>query len=181
MGSETYRIAFLERQLAPARPAAFGVSAAADFVAKAWERRPINMRVEGMGTLGACKFASLFAVGVFGGKMQGNFHHQWAVTPDHGVVDLTCFGPLWTPAARRLEAVKLVKRYSEAVGYQIVSDDPERLVYGNGWFNHPPVTPDGLFTHDEKFWGNKDHASDLESCMDTVMKWLTEFDPSRWH
>ena len=37
----------------------------------------------------ACKFASLFAQQIFGGKIQGNWHHQYNVLPDGKVLDLT--------------------------------------------------------------------------------------------
>lgn len=40
----------------------------------------------------ACKFCSMFALKVFGGTMQGNYDHQWSVTEQDEVIDLTDSG-----------------------------------------------------------------------------------------
>lgn len=37
----------------------------------------------------ACKFVSLFAQRVFGGKIRGNWHHQYLFLPGNQILDLT--------------------------------------------------------------------------------------------
>ena len=37
----------------------------------------------------ACKFVSRFAQLVFGGEMQGNWHHQFTLLPNQSILDLT--------------------------------------------------------------------------------------------
>lgn len=66
------------------------VRAASDFVFEKWVERAKERGWELPTDLSwACKFASLFAVCVFGGRMRGNDEHQYAVHPTYGIIDLT--------------------------------------------------------------------------------------------
>ncbi len=65
------------------------VEQAKAFVLRQWQARaaerqcPLPHDIEG-----ACKFASLFAVKLFGGEMRGNWHHQYVMVGAK-IVDLT--------------------------------------------------------------------------------------------
>jgi len=68
--------------------------AARDFLYRKWVERAAEEvgRPVPRDLTGACKFASLFAQALFGGKLRGNEDHQWVETKE-GVIDLTgCAG-----------------------------------------------------------------------------------------
>jgi hypothetical protein len=59
------------------------------FVLRRWKERAKEMgRPEPTDLSNACKFASLFAQRLFGGRLRGNWHHQWAEVRGQ-IVDLT--------------------------------------------------------------------------------------------
>lgn len=64
--------------------------AAKDFVFEKWRERAAEEvgREEPTDLTGACKFASLFAKEIFGGRLRGNQEHQWLENSE-GVIDLT--------------------------------------------------------------------------------------------
>jgi hypothetical protein len=66
------------------------IGKAKEFLKEKWAQRHTEMQREGVPTdlKGACKFASLFAQKVFGGKIYGNPEHQVVKTPQR-MIDLT--------------------------------------------------------------------------------------------
>lgn len=60
------------------------------FVLKMWkERAKENNKSEPSDLTNACKFSSVFGQKIFGGKVEGNYHHQYNVLPDGTKLDLT--------------------------------------------------------------------------------------------
>jgi 2'-5' RNA ligase/GNAT superfamily N-acetyltransferase len=66
------------------------IGRAKEFLAEKWTQRHTELQREGVPTdlKGACKFASLFAQKLFGGRVRGNPEHQIVQTP-HRIIDLT--------------------------------------------------------------------------------------------
>lgn len=72
----------------PATPE--NISAAKGFVLRKWRERAIERgREEPADLSSACKFGSLFAAKLFGGKVRGNFFHQWCELPDGQRIDVS--------------------------------------------------------------------------------------------
>lgn len=66
------------------------LEAARQFVWRKWRERAAEMgRPAPKDLTGACKFSSLFAQKVFGGRLRGNKDHQYVLHPEYGVIDLT--------------------------------------------------------------------------------------------
>jgi hypothetical protein len=67
---------------------------AKSFVHEKWKERAAEMgRPEPQHLGGACKFASMFAQHIFGGRLEGNKDHQFNVTPEGKRLDLTAGSP----------------------------------------------------------------------------------------
>ncbi len=80
----------IEAGALPATPE--NIAAAKAFVLKKWQERAIE-RGGPNATLpddlsSSCKFSSLFARAVFGGKLEGNFDHQFVRAKDGTIIDL---------------------------------------------------------------------------------------------
>ena len=59
------------------------------FLIQKWKDRAVELgRPEPDDLTGACKFASLFAQALFGGKLKGNWHHQYVLLPNGEKIDL---------------------------------------------------------------------------------------------
>lgn len=70
-------------------PTPENIAAAKQFVMEKWKERANERSFSIPKDLsGACKFASLFAQKVFGGRLQGNWHHQYVVKGNQ-TIDLT--------------------------------------------------------------------------------------------
>lgn len=73
--------------LLPATPE--NIEKAKAFVLKKWRERATERGLRAPTDLSSsCKFSSLFAQRVFGGKLRGNWDHQFVVLPDGKVLDL---------------------------------------------------------------------------------------------
>ena len=74
-------------------PTPENLAAASDFLLEKWVERATESRFTGetgpTDLSGACKFASLFAQRVFGGRLRGSWHHEYVEHPTAGVIDLT--------------------------------------------------------------------------------------------
>ena len=76
----------LTRKLKPTKK---NIAAAKNFVFLKWKERAQELDLkEPVDLTNACKFASLFVQQVFGGRLRGNWHHQWVEIGDR-VIDLT--------------------------------------------------------------------------------------------
>ena len=66
------------------------IARAKEFLWEKWRERAQELgRPEPTDLNTACKFASAFAQGLFGGNLQGNYDHQYLITADGTKVDLT--------------------------------------------------------------------------------------------
>lgn len=70
----------------PATPE--NIAKAKAFVFQKWQERAAERGYTVDDLSGACKFSSLFAQTVFGGKIQGNYDHQYVVLDDGHIIDL---------------------------------------------------------------------------------------------
>ena len=71
------------------RPTETNISRAKAFVLAKWKERAAELeRPEPKDLTDACKFASMFAQQIFGGRLRGNHDHQW-LEIDGNIVDLT--------------------------------------------------------------------------------------------
>lgn len=82
----------LLRRSLPGRlaPTPENLAAASVFLLEKWRERARERGWSEPDDLtNACKFASVFAQDVFGGRLRGNWHHQWVDHPEVGRIDLT--------------------------------------------------------------------------------------------
>ena len=70
-------------------PTPENIEKARQFLFIKWKERAKERGGEANDLSNACKFASLFAQKLFGGKIQGNWHHQFLITDDGQRIDLT--------------------------------------------------------------------------------------------
>jgi hypothetical protein len=62
---------------------------AKDFVFRKWLERATEMGLQEPEDLsGSCKFTSMFAQKVFGGRIRGNYHHQFVELENGEILDL---------------------------------------------------------------------------------------------
>ena len=74
----------------PLAPTPGNIARAKAFVIRKWKERAAELGRESPETLeNACKFCSMFAQKVFGGKLEGNYDHQYVRLPDGSILDLT--------------------------------------------------------------------------------------------
>ena len=134
----------------------------------------MNQPFSTAGTAGSCKFASLLAVALFGGRLRGNWHHQWA-EKDGQRIDLTSFG---TDATVRA-AFERQEQWLDGVGYTITRINSAKngttLRVSNMGRRCPSVTMFSLWEHDPQFWGNTDHREGLATCLERVSRWKEEY------
>lgn len=84
------------------------LAAARAFLLDKWrERARERGRPEPIDLTDACKFASAFAQAVFGGRLRGNWHHQWVEHPRAGRIDLTDAARVEGHSARCVETCSL--------------------------------------------------------------------------
>ena len=70
-------------------PTATAIADVRLFLTERWRERAAELgRPAPADLAGACKFAALFAQGLWGGQVRANFYHTWLETDD-GVLDLT--------------------------------------------------------------------------------------------
>lgn len=78
-----------QKPVSPLPPTPANVALAKEFLKQKWLERAAELgRPAPTDMSNACKFASMFAMKLFGGEMRGNFHHQFLVHP-LGQIDLT--------------------------------------------------------------------------------------------
>ncbi len=65
------------------------IKLARQFLFEKWKERAVEKGYEVSDLSNACKFASLFAQKLFGGKLQGNWNHQFVVSDSGQIIDLT--------------------------------------------------------------------------------------------
>lgn len=71
-------------------PTPKNIATAKAFLLDKWRERAREQgQVEPTDLTDACKFASVFAQCVFGGRLRGNWHHQWVAHSTAGKIDLT--------------------------------------------------------------------------------------------
>lgn len=76
-----------QRASLPATPE--NIELAREFVFRKWKERATEFgKPEPADLSYACKFSSMFAQRIFGGRLQGNIDHQFLRTPDGQIVDL---------------------------------------------------------------------------------------------
>ena len=136
----------------PAIPA--NIRAAQEFAFRKWcERAAENGREPPMDLTSACKFSSMFAVAVFGGKIKGNFFHQWAELSDGQRVDLN------DKAADTLMMQQGlipddVAAYAESFGMKL---------------------PKNLYAHDASHMRHPDTRDSASSIRPRIERWRKEF------
>ena len=130
------------------------IAAAKRFVFTKWQERAKEMRREAPVDLSsACKFASLFAAKVFGGKVRGNFFHQWVELPDGQHLDLN----------------DEAQDVAEMLRGQIPTDTQ---AYATA---HRVQLPASLYTHDPIHMGMRDNRDSMASIKPRVERWVAEF------
>jgi hypothetical protein len=104
----------------------------------------------------ACKFSSLFAQAIFGGKLRGNEGHQFVELPDGQRLDLNF------DAA---DVIRMTTRFEQ---------DGKKgwLKYHGDEFEEWHGDP---YSHDPKFFGNPDHINSMKSILPRVKDWVHEF------
>lgn len=82
-----------KQSLEPSLPATTeNIDAAREWMLSMWRKRAENLgRAVPKDLRGSCKFSSIFAQKVFGGKMEGNKLHQFNRLPDGSLLDLNEF------------------------------------------------------------------------------------------
>lgn len=71
-------------------PSPNNIKKAKQFLLTKWKERAIERNSkEPTDLTNACKFVSIFAQKIFGGKIEGNYHHQYNILPNGEVLDLT--------------------------------------------------------------------------------------------
>jgi hypothetical protein len=106
----------------------------------------------------SCKFTSLFAQAVFGGRIRGNEGHQYVELENGQILDLNI------DAAD----VKRMMTAFEKDGRTGWFNDDENP--GNGHVYHGDP-----HQHDAKWFGNPDHIESMRSIVPRVNNWVKEF------
>lgn len=103
---------------------------------------------------GSCKFSSMFAQKIFGGKLAGNENHQYVML-NGTIIDLNIDAE---------DVVNFQKEYDRDgfIGYK-------KSKYGWMEWHGPP------HEHDEIFFNNQDHRESMKSCRPRVNQWVEEF------
>ena len=78
----------LLENIIPATPE--NITKAKEFVFRKWQERAKELgRPEPTDLSSSCKFGSLFAQKIFGGKLQGNYDHQYVVLANGQIIDFS--------------------------------------------------------------------------------------------
>jgi hypothetical protein len=146
--------------LLPATPE--NIEAAQEFVMRKWVER-FHERNPGANDIptdlsSACKFTSLFAQGVFGGRLRGNEGHQYVELPDGEILDLN------RDARDVIEMGELHRTTGKTGWHRIEGREHE----GETFHGDPHA-------HDEVFFGNRDHVDSMRSVLPRVKDWIREF------
>lgn len=135
-------------------PTPENISKAKVFVLKKWqERAKENNKNIPNDLSAACKFSSLFASIIFGGKIKGNFFHQWVELPNKKIFDLN----------DEAEDIALMKQ----------GEIPDYLKdYAN---SNNLTMPKNIYTHDIVQQNHPDNKLSMKSIKPRVMSWVEEF------
>jgi hypothetical protein len=106
----------------------------------------------------SCKFTSLFAQAVFGGRLRGNEGHQFVELEDGQRLDLN---------ADAEDVLAIRKRFERSglTGWHTDPDEPSGFVDYHG----------DPHAHDPAFFGNRDHVEAMRSVVPRVKDWVQEF------
>jgi len=134
------------------------IAAAKIFVLRKWRERAIERGHDEPADLSsACKFSSLFAAKVFGGKVRGNFFHQWCELPDGRPLDIND------------EAVDVVAMLNGKI-----PDDTRAYASASR-----KTLPQPLYTYHEPHMRSKGNRESMASVEPRVDQWVREFLMSR--
>jgi len=128
---------------------------AKDFVFEKWKERSKERGDFAPDDLsGSCKFTSMFAQKVFGGKLAGNEKHQYVILNGQ-IIDLN------------IDANDVVRFQNEYDADGFIGYKENK--YGWSEWHGPP------HEHDEIFFNNRDHRESMKSCRPRVNQWVQEF------
>lgn len=106
----------------------------------------------------SCKFTSLFAQGVFGGRLRGNEGHQYVELPNGERLDLNS-------DARDVLDMRELHRTTGKTGWHSIEG---REREGETFHGDPHA-------HDPSFFGSRDHLDSMRSIVPRVQDWIREF------
>jgi len=136
----------------PATPA--NIERARAFVLRKWQQRVSEMgRPVPDDLSGSCKASSMFAQRVFGGKIMGNYHHQFVELDNGDILDLNA------------DAADVAKVRSDFVARQA----------GKTFSGERHTLPRDPHSHDRTWFGNPDHKDSMKSLEPRVAQWVKEF------
>lgn len=135
-------------QSAPLALTPENIAAAERFVLSAWKRYTKERHgQEAVDLSNACKFSTVFAQALFGGRVRANYYHCWLESPTGELVDLT-------------------------QGVQFRDGIPEDLQLRATKAGLDVGTP---FTHDPRIFNEPEFVNGLGSLYTIVRSWVREF------
>jgi hypothetical protein len=148
--------------LLPATPE--NIERAKVFALKKWVERfnertiPGSVKVAPADLSSACKFTSMFAQAVFGGRLRGNEGHQYVQLNDGTTLDLNMDAS---------DVQRMIRVFAKDGRTGWFNDDENP---GNGHVYHGDP-----HQHDPKWFGNPDHIESMRSIVPRVNDWVKEF------
>lgn len=124
---------------------------AKQFLLLKWKERAFELgKKEPLDLSSSCKFSSLFTSKVFGGKIKGNWFHQWVEITDNSIIDLN-------ESAKDVQSLKAKKLPEYLKHFQNIK------------------CPENVYSHDKKQQTNPETLASFNSIEPRVNKWVKEF------